>query len=43
MYAQKSHEAGHVWPVSYPLDILKYPEDIGWNIISTNLRIEDIG
>ena len=43
MHAQKGHEAGHVWPVLYPLDILKYPEDIGWHTISTKLRIADIG
>lgn len=43
MHAQKSHEARHVWPVWYPLDILKYPEDIGWHTISTKLRIADIG
>lgn len=43
MHAQKSHEAGHVWSVSYPLDILKYPEDNGWHTMSAKLRIGGIG
>jgi hypothetical protein len=42
MYAQKGYKARHVWPILYPLDILKYLEDIRWHTISTKLRIADI-